>query len=46
VSLRLLSTGDIVAFNCALPAFLVTQEQIRSDIGPRLAAMVRGFAAL
>jgi len=41
-----LSTGDIVAFNCALPSFLVTPEQIQSDIGPRLAAMVRGFAAL
>jgi DNA-binding IclR family transcriptional regulator len=45
VSLRLVSTGDIVAFNCALQSFLVTPEQIRSDIGPRLVAMVRGLAA-
>jgi hypothetical protein len=39
------STGDVVAFNCALQSFLATPEQIRSDIGPRLAGMVRSLAA-
>ena len=37
--------GEIVVFNCALQSFLVKPGQIRSDIGPRLAAMVRGLAA-
>lgn len=45
VPLRLFSTGDIVVFNCALQSFLVKPSQIRTDIGPRLAAMVRGLAA-
>ena len=46
VPLRLLSTGDIVVFNCAMLALLVKPAQIRTDIGPRLAAMVRGLAAI
>ena len=46
VPLRLLSTGDIVVFNCAMLACLVKPAQIRTDIGPRLAAMVRGLAAI
>jgi DNA-binding IclR family transcriptional regulator len=46
VPLRRLSTGEIVVFNCALQSFLVKPGQIRSDIGPRLAAMVRGLAAV
>lgn len=46
VPLRLLSTGEIVVFNCALQSFLVKPGQIRADIGPRLAAMVRSLAAI
>ncbi|HWM48855.1 MAG TPA: IclR family transcriptional regulator [Xanthobacteraceae bacterium] len=46
VPLRLMSTGEIVVFNCALQSFLVKPGQIRSDIGPRLAAMVRSLAAV
>jgi DNA-binding IclR family transcriptional regulator len=46
VPLRLLSSGEIVVFNCALQALLVKPGQIRADIGPRLAAMVRGLAAM
>lgn len=46
VPLRLLSTGDIVVFNCAMQSLLVKPSQIRNDIGPRLAAMVRSLAAL
>lgn len=45
VALRLLSTGEIVVFNCALQSFLVKPQQVRSDIGPRLAAMVRSLPA-
>lgn len=45
VPLRLMSTGDIVVFNCAMQSFLVKPAQIRNDIGPKLAAMVRGLAA-
>jgi len=44
VPLRLMSTGDIVVFNCAMQAFLVKPAQIRNDIGPKLAAMVREVA--
>jgi DNA-binding IclR family transcriptional regulator len=45
VPLRLFSSGEIVVFNCALQSFLVRPGQIRTDIGPRLAAMVRALAA-
>ena len=45
VPLRRLGSGEIVVFNCALQSFLVKPGQIRTDIGPRLAAMVRGLAA-
>ena len=46
VPLRRLGSGEIVVFNCALQSFLVKPGQIRADIGPRLAAMVRGLAAV
>jgi len=46
VPLRLLSSGEIVVFNCAMLALLVKPAKIRADIGPRLAAMVRGLAAI
>ena len=45
VPLRLLSTGEIVVFNCAMQAVLVKPAQVRTDIGPKLAAMVRSLAA-
>ncbi len=43
VPLRLFGSSEIVVFNCALQSFVVKPAQIRSDIGPRLAAMVRGL---
>jgi DNA-binding IclR family transcriptional regulator len=46
VPLRVMSTGETVVFNCALQSFLVKPGQIRSDIGPRLAAMVRSLATV
>jgi DNA-binding IclR family transcriptional regulator len=33
------------AFNCGAPAFRFTEERLRSDIGPRLVAMVRTIEA-
>ena len=46
VPLRLLSTGKIIVFNCAMQSLLVKPAQIRNDIGPKLAVMVRSLAAL
>jgi DNA-binding IclR family transcriptional regulator len=33
------------AFNCGAPAFRFTEERLRTDIGPRLLAMVRNIEA-
>jgi DNA-binding IclR family transcriptional regulator len=33
------------AFNCGAPAFRFTEDRLRSDIGPRLVAMVRNIEA-
>lgn len=40
-----LVNGRHIVFNCAMHAFRVTREQVESDIGPRLAAMVRSLPA-
>jgi len=45
VPMRRLVDGEIVAFNCGLPAFLLKKGQLEEDIGPRLVAMVRGIEA-
>ncbi|MDA0578620.1 MAG: IclR family transcriptional regulator, partial [Verrucomicrobia bacterium] len=37
--------GEIVAFNCILPAFLVKKGQLEDDLGPRLVAMVHNIEA-
>jgi DNA-binding IclR family transcriptional regulator len=37
--------GEIVTFNCAVPAFLLKKGQLEDDIGPRLVAMVRNIEA-
>ena len=37
--------GEIVAFNCGVPAFMLKKNQIEDDIGPRLVAMVRNIEA-
>ena len=37
--------GEIVAFNCAVPAFMMKKGQLEDDIGPRLVAMVRNIEA-
>lgn len=35
--------GELVSFNCAVPAFLLKKGQLEEDIGPRLVAMVRSI---
>jgi DNA-binding IclR family transcriptional regulator len=37
--------SGVYAFNCAKPAFQLSRERLVSDIGPRLAAMVRKLQA-
>lgn len=37
--------GQIVVFTCTVTAFQATREQLLSDIGPRLMALVQGVAA-
>lgn len=37
--------GEIVAFNCAVPAFILKKDQLEEDLGPRLVAMVRNIEA-
>jgi DNA-binding IclR family transcriptional regulator len=37
--------GEIVTFNCAVPAFVLKKGQLEEDIGPRLVAMVRNVEA-
>ena len=37
--------GEIVTFNCGIPAFTVKKGQLEDDIGPRLVAMVRNIEA-
>jgi DNA-binding IclR family transcriptional regulator len=37
--------GEIVAFNCGVPAFALKKGQLEEDIGPRLVAMVRTIEA-
>ena len=35
--------GEIVTFNCGVPAFLLKKGQLEEDLGPRLVAMVRNI---
>jgi DNA-binding IclR family transcriptional regulator len=43
VPMRRTVDGEIVAFNCTVPAFMLKKGQIEDDIGPRLVAMVRNI---
>jgi DNA-binding IclR family transcriptional regulator len=45
VPMRRSMDGEIVTFNCGLPAFMVKKGQMDEDIGPRLVAMVRNIEA-
>jgi DNA-binding IclR family transcriptional regulator len=45
VALKLNDGTGPYAFNCGAPAFRFTEERLRTDIGPRLLAMVRNIEA-
>ena len=45
VPMRRTVDGEIVAFNCGVPAFALKKGQLEDDIGPRLVAMVRTVEA-
>ena len=45
VPMRRTVDGEIVAFNCGVPAFTLKKGQLEDDIGPRLVAMVRNVEA-
>ncbi len=45
VPMRRTVDGEIVAFNCGVPAFALKKGQLEDDIGPRLVAMVRNIEA-
>jgi DNA-binding IclR family transcriptional regulator len=45
VPMRRTVDGEVVAFNCAVPAFILKKGQLEEDIGPRLVAMVRNIEA-
>ena len=43
VPMRRSVDGEIVSFNCGVPAFMLKKGQLEDDIGPRLVAMVRNI---
>ena len=45
VPMRRTVDGEIVAFNCGVPTFVLKKGQLEEDIGPRLVAMVRNVEA-
>jgi DNA-binding IclR family transcriptional regulator len=45
VALKLNDGTGPYSFNCGAPAFRFTEDRLRSDIGPRLVAMVRNIEA-
>src|SRR5574341_1846706 len=45
VPMRRTVDGEVVAFNCAVPTFILKKGQLEDDIGPRLVSMVRNVEA-
>ena len=45
VPLRLPDGGGLMAINCGGPSFLVTQQKLEGDIGPRLVDLARSIRA-
>jgi len=45
VPMRRAADGEIIAFNCSVPAFLLRKGQLEEEIGPRLVATVRNVEA-
>jgi DNA-binding IclR family transcriptional regulator len=45
VPMRRTVDGEIITFNCGVPAFMAKKGQLEEDLGPRLVAMVRNIEA-
>ena len=45
VPMRRTVDGEIVAFNCSVPAFQLKKGQLEEDVGPRLVSMARNIEA-
>lgn len=45
VPMRRTVDGEVVAFNCSVPSFVLKKGQLEEDLGPRLVAMVRNVEA-
>jgi DNA-binding IclR family transcriptional regulator len=45
VPMRRTVDGEVIAFNCTVPVFMLKKDQLEQDIGPRLVAMVRNIEA-
>lgn len=45
VPMRRTVDGEIVAFNCSVPSFVLKKGQLEEDLGPRLLTMVRNVEA-
>jgi DNA-binding IclR family transcriptional regulator len=43
VPMRRTVDGEVISFNCGVPAFLLKKGQLEEEIGPRLVAMVRNI---
>jgi DNA-binding IclR family transcriptional regulator len=45
VPMRRTVDGEIITFNCGVPAFMMKKGHLEEDLGPRLVAMVRNIEA-
>lgn len=46
VPMRAMADGEILVFNCGVPAFMLNERQLTNDIGPRLVSMVRSIEGI
>ena len=46
VPMRPMADGTILVFNCGISAFLLRENQLTDDVGPRLVSMVRSVEAM
>ncbi|MCY1402495.1 hypothetical protein D9M71_176390 [compost metagenome] len=46
VPMRAMADGEILVFNCGVPAFMLSEGQLTTDIGPRLVSMVRSIEGM
>lgn len=46
VPMRPMADGEILVFNCTVPAYMLADGQLTDDIGPRLVSMVRSIESM